>query len=70
MDFQSKKLVIDEGVVAAGRTIEQYIRNPPKTISSIREIDLDDRSLAIIRNRIQINEARQKEMNNEKKELL
>ena len=62
VDFYSKKLVIDEGVVSAGRTIEQYIRNPPKTISSIREIDLDDRSLAIIRNRIQINEARQKEM--------
>ncbi|WP_430596793.1 tyrosine-type recombinase/integrase [Enterococcus sp. DIV0175] len=62
VDFHAKKLVIDEAVVAAGRTIEQYIRNPPKTISSIREIDLDDRSLAIIRNRIQINEARQKEM--------
>lgn len=67
VDFQSKKLVIDEGVVAAGRTIEQYIRNPPKTISSIREIDLDDRSLAIIRNRIQLNEARQKEMRQREK---
>nr|WP_261796647.1 site-specific integrase [Enterococcus durans] len=65
--FSAKKLVIDEGVVAAGRTIEQYIRNPPKTISSIREIDLDDRSLSIIRNRIQINEARQKEMKQREK---
>ncbi|MFS0948444.1 tyrosine-type recombinase/integrase [Enterococcus durans] len=65
--FSAKKLLIDEGVVAAGRTIEQYIRNPPKTISSIREIDLDDRSLAIIRNRIQINEARQKEMRQREK---
>nr|WP_241546160.1 site-specific integrase [Enterococcus villorum] len=67
VNFSAKKLLINEGVVAAGRTIEQYIRNPPKTISSIREIDLDDRSLTIIRNRIQINEARQKEMKQRKK---
>jgi len=67
VNFSAKKLLINEGVVAAGRTIEQYIRNPPKTISSIREIDLDDRSLAIIRNRIQLNEARQKEMRQREK---
>jgi integrase len=67
VNFSAKKLLINEGVVAAGRTIEQYIRNPPKTISSIREIDLDDRSLRIIRNRIQINEARQKEMKQREK---
>ncbi len=69
--FSAKKLLIDEGVVAAGRTIDQYIRNPPKTISSIREIDLDDHSLAIIRksNSNKRSETKRDE-NNEKKELL
>uniref|UniRef100_UPI0036F31B73 tyrosine-type recombinase/integrase n=1 Tax=Enterococcus durans TaxID=53345 RepID=UPI0036F31B73 len=43
-------------------------RNPLSVLScSFREIDLDDCSLAIIRNRIQTNEARQKEMRQREK---
>ncbi|WP_438843141.1 tyrosine-type recombinase/integrase [Enterococcus sp. AZ078] len=62
VDFSRKLLMIDEGLVSAGRTVKEYIRNPPKTIGSIREIGLDTRSIAIIQNRIYYNQLRQKEM--------
>ncbi|EGP5001888.1 hypothetical protein OKO_00676 [Enterococcus faecium EnGen0056] len=62
VDFSAKKLLINEGVVAAGRSVKEYVRSPPKTIASIREIALDTRSVEIIQNRIRINQARQVEM--------
>lgn len=66
IDFDRRTLLIDEGLIAAGRSVKNYVRNLPKTLSSIREIDLDERSIAIIQKRIQINERRQKEMKKRK----
>ncbi|MEI1231676.1 site-specific integrase [Enterococcus mundtii] len=67
VDFTNCKLRIDEGLVAAGRTVKEYVRNPPKTLSSVREVDLDQRSIAIIQNRILVNQTRQKEMKQRQK---
>ncbi|MDV7743968.1 tyrosine-type recombinase/integrase [Enterococcus mundtii] len=67
VDFTNCKLRIDEGLVAAGRMVKEYVRNPPKTLSSVREVDLDQRSIAIIQNRIRVNQARQKEMKQRRK---
>ncbi|MFV0560902.1 MAG: tyrosine-type recombinase/integrase [Enterococcus sp.] len=67
VDFSANTLRIDEGLVAAGRSVKNYIYNPPKTIASIREIKLDTRSIEIIQNRLAINQARQYEMKQREK---
>ncbi|EOI55408.1 tyrosine-type recombinase/integrase [Enterococcus gilvus] len=62
VDFENKILIIDEGLVAAGKSIANYTLNPTKTVASTRDIDLDDRSIEIIRNRIEYNRKRKAEM--------
>ncbi|MCB5951064.1 site-specific integrase [Enterococcus sp. BWT-B8] len=62
VDFGSNQLIISEGLVSAGRAVKDYKLNATKTAASTREIDLDDRSMEIIHNRIEANQARQEEM--------
>ncbi|MDT2613286.1 tyrosine-type recombinase/integrase [Enterococcus dongliensis] len=69
IDFNNGILTIDEALVAAGRTVADYQVNAPKTEASAREIELDDRSIEILINRMRINNARQKEMRQREKGL-
>ncbi|WP_420797810.1 tyrosine-type recombinase/integrase [Enterococcus hirae] len=62
VDVTKKIMVINEGVVSAGRSVKAYVRNPTKTISSMRKLALDNRSIEIIQNRIKYNQRRQREM--------
>lgn len=62
VDFENKILTIDEGLIAAGRSVKNYQLNPTKTIASTRELDLDDRSIEIILNRLDYNQKRKEEM--------
>lgn len=62
IDFEEKKLIINEGLIAGGRSIDMYAINPPKTISSGRVIDLDDCSIEILKRRIEYNQRRQQDV--------
>ena len=62
IDFENRILTIDEGLVSAGRSVKDYQLNPTKTIASTRNLDLDDRSIEILRNRIDCNQKRRAEM--------
>lgn len=62
VDFNKKQIIVDEGLVTSGRAVKDYQLNATKTISSTREINLDERSIEIILNRIEINKQRKVEM--------
>lgn len=58
IDFSHKTMIIDERLITSGRTIKNYVTNPTKTVSSNRVVDLDDRSIELIRNRLYANHKR------------
>lgn len=70
IDFTRKTLTINEGLIASGRTVGNYVINPAKTDTSNRVIDLDERSMEILRNRMYCVHKRQEEMKKRAKGVL
>ncbi|WP_429961283.1 tyrosine-type recombinase/integrase [Enterococcus sp. DIV1096b] len=66
VNLSKKKLAITEGLITGGYSVENYKLNGTKTAASTRKIDLDERSIEIIQNRVRMNQRRKEEMANRK----
>lgn len=58
VDFEKKRITIDEQMITAGLKRADYYHDDPKTLDSIRVISVDDEVLEIIRRRVADNEKR------------